>query len=77
MSQLTWIMDNYLTWDDSFAIARALIEKFPAIDLEEVSLSMIYHWTLSLPGFRDDPELANDAILAAIYQEWFEEANPV
>ncbi|HEY5574203.1 MAG TPA: Fe-S cluster assembly protein IscX [Anaerolineales bacterium] len=77
MPQLTWIMDDYLTWDDSFAIARALIEKFPAIDLEEVSLSMIYHWTVSLPGFQDDPELASDAILAAIYQEWFEEANPV
>lgn len=70
-------MDDYLTWDDSFAIARALIQQFPDISLEEVSLSMIYRWTVSLPGFQDDPELANDAILAAIYQEWFEEANPV
>ncbi|HEX6303760.1 MAG TPA: Fe-S cluster assembly protein IscX [Anaerolineales bacterium] len=70
-------MDDYLTWDDSFAIARALIQKFPDIRLEEVSLSMIYRWTVSLPGFQDDPELANDGILAAIYQEWFEEANPV
>ena len=70
-------MDDYLTWDDSFAIARALIQKFPDISLEEVSLSMIYRWTVSLPGFHDDPELANDGILAAIYQEWFEEANPV
>lgn len=70
-------MDDYLTWDDSFAIARALIQKFPDISLEEVSLSMIYRWTVSLPGFQDDPELANDGILAAIYQEWFEEANPV
>ncbi len=70
-------MDDYLTWDDSFAIARALIQKFPAINLEDVSLSMIYRWTVSLPGFQDDPELANDAILAAIYQEWFEEVNPL
>lgn len=70
-------MDDYLTWDDSFAIARALIQKFPDISLEEVSLSMIYRWTVSLPGFQDDPELANDGILAAIYQEWFEEANSV
>jgi FeS assembly protein IscX len=70
-------MDDYLTWDDSFAIARALIQKFPDISVEEVSLSMIYRWTVSLPGFQDDPELANDGILAAIYQEWFEEANPV
>lgn len=70
-------MDDYLTWDDSFAIARVLIQQFPDINLEEVSLSMIYRWTVSLPGFQDDPELANDAILAAIYQEWFEEANPL
>jgi FeS assembly protein IscX len=45
----------------------------PEINLEEVSLMMIYHWTLGLPGFDDDPQLANDDILAAIYQEWYEE----
>ena len=34
---------------------------------------MIFRWTLDLPGFVDDPELANDDILAAIFQEWYEE----
>ncbi len=66
-------MPDTLTWDDSFAIAQALRASFPSIDLEEVSLNMIYRWTLALPGFDDDPQLANDAVLAAIYQEWFEE----
>ena len=66
-------MPGTLTWDDSFAIAQALRASFPSIDLEEVSLNMIYRWTLALPGFDDDPQLANDAVLAAIYQEWFEE----
>ena len=66
-----------LTWDDSFAIARALRARNPEINLEEVSLGMIYRWTLALPEFQDEPELANPAILAAIYQEWFEEANPL
>jgi FeS assembly protein IscX len=66
-----------LTWEDSYAIALALQRIFPKIDLEQVSLSMIYRWTLALPDFADDPQLANDAILAAIYQEWFEEENPV
>lgn len=33
----------------------------------------IFHWTMALPEFDDDPELANDGILNAIYQEWFEE----
>ena len=62
-----------MTWDDSYAIAQELSKSNPEINLEEVSLMMIYDWTLDLPGFADDPELANDAILAAIFREWFEE----
>lgn len=70
-------MCDVMTWDDSFAIARALMHRHPDAILEEVSLGMIYRWTLELPAFQDDPELANDAILSAIYHEWFEEANPL
>ncbi len=66
-----------LTWDDSFAIARELQREHPGVDLENISLITIYRWTLVLDGFRDDPELANDAILNSIFQEWFEEANPL
>jgi FeS assembly protein IscX len=62
-----------LTWDDSYAIAQALRERFPSINLEGVSLNMVYRWTIELPGFDDDPQLANDSVLAAIYQEWYEE----
>ena len=62
-----------LTWDDSYAIAQELSKSKPDINLEEVSLMMIYNWTMDIPGFADDPELANDAILEAIIQEWFEE----
>jgi FeS assembly protein IscX len=69
-------MAEPLIWEDSYAIALALRERYPDISLEDVSLSMIYRWTLMLNGFEDDPQLANDNILAAIYQEWFEEANP-
>ncbi len=69
--------DLLLTWDDSYAVALALREQHPQAVLEEVSLMMIYRWTLALPGFADDPELANDSILNAIYQEWFEEVNPL
>ena len=68
-------MDLVLTWDDSYAIAKALMRLHPAVELENVSLNMIYDWTIAVPGFADDPQLANDEILAAIYQEWFEEAN--
>ncbi len=66
-----------MTWDDSYAIARALREQHPDEDLENVSLGMIYRWTLALPDFDDDPALANEAILNAIVQEWLEEANPL
>lgn len=69
--------DEIFTWDDSYAIARALNNAHPEIDLEQVSLGMIYNWTVELPGFGDDPAMANEAILSAIYQEWFEEANPL
>lgn len=65
-----------LTWDDSYAIALRLRQQHPQIDLENVSLKMVYGWTLALPDFDDDPALANDGILAAIVQEWLEEANP-
>jgi FeS assembly protein IscX len=66
-----------LTWDDSYAIALALREQHPQIDLESVSLEMIYGWTVALPDFDDDPALANDDILTAIIQEWLEEADPL
>jgi FeS assembly protein IscX len=62
-----------LTWEDSYAIALALSRLHPGIDLESVSLMMIFRWTIELPGFDDDPELANDGVLEAIYQEWYEE----
>ena len=70
-------MDDPLTWDDSYAIALALLKVHEHVDLAEVTLDMIYRWTLALPEFGDDPLLSNDAILMAIYREWFEEVNPV
>ncbi len=66
-------MNEPLVWDASYAIAKALQANFPATDLEDVSLRMIYQWTLALPTFDDDPELANDEILMAIYKNWLEE----
>lgn len=64
-----------LNWEASYAIALALKKRHPEIEIEAVSLGMIYRWTIELPGFDDDPELANDEILSAIYQEWFEEVH--
>ncbi len=64
-----------LFWEDTYAIVLALIQEHPGVDLENVSLGMVYTWTVALPGFEDDCELANEGILASIYQEWYEEVN--
>jgi FeS assembly protein IscX len=69
--------EDPLSWEDSYAIALALQETHPDVRLEDVSLGMIYEWTIALSRFFDDRELANEGILAAIYQEWFEEVNPL
>ncbi|MCX6068404.1 MAG: Fe-S cluster assembly protein IscX [Chloroflexi bacterium] len=66
-------MAEPLNWESIFAIALALKAAHPQVALENVSLQMIYKWTLALPAFEDDPALANDDILAAIYQDWYEE----
>ena len=62
-----------LSWESTFAIAMELRRQHPDAEIEQVSLQQIYDWTIQLPDFEDDPELANDDILHAIYQDWFEE----
>ena len=61
------------TWEASYAIAMELRRQYPEANIEEVSLQQIYDWTLVLSEFEDDPLLANDDILYAIYQDWYEE----
>ena len=62
-----------LTWEASYAIALELRRHHPEAKIEEVTLQQIYNWTIALLEFEDDPALANDDILYAIYQDWFEE----
>jgi FeS assembly protein IscX len=66
-------MSDPLIWESTYAIALALKSAHPGIDIESVTLGNIYAWTLALPDFDDDPALANDEILSAIYQDWYEE----
>ena len=61
-----------LDWNSSFAIAKALRRKYSSVEIDDISLEMIYRWTLELPDFEDDPALATYEMLAAIYQEWYE-----
>lgn len=62
-----------LTWESTYAIALELRRRHPGVNIEDVSLRQIYEWTMELSEFEDDPALANDDILYAIYQDWFEE----
>ena len=66
-------MSEELYWDSSYAIARRLIAAHPDVELSTVTLNMIYNWVIALPDFADDPQLVNDELLQAIYQEWYEE----
>ena len=70
-------MSQYLYWDAIYEIVLVLMADFPNQDLQDVSLENIFDWVMGLPNFKDDPELANDEILMAIYQEWYEELNPI
>ena len=62
-----------LNWEATYAIAMELRRNHKDVNIEEVTLGQIYKWTLELSEFQDDPELANDDILYAIYQDWYEE----
>jgi FeS assembly protein IscX len=66
-----------LFWEDTVDIVKNLKKIHPLVQVEDVSLEMIYQWTVELPEFSDDRELGNDAILTAILQEWYEEVNPI
>jgi FeS assembly protein IscX len=68
--------DSY-TWEDAYAIAGALRRQHPELAPEEVSLQTVYAWTIALPNFADDPQIANTEILRAILREWYEESNPL
>ena len=62
-----------LTWEATYAIALELKRQHKDVNIADVTLLQIYNWTLQLSEFEDDPALANDDILYAIYQDWFEE----
>jgi FeS assembly protein IscX len=62
-----------LYWDASYAIAMALVTHYPDILPEDVGLQELAELVEALPGFRDDPALANERILLDIQIVWYEE----
>ncbi len=64
-----------LYWEASYEIVLGLIEQHPAADLDSLGLQQLLEWIIDLPGFADEPILANDGLLTEILREWYEEIN--
>ena len=62
-----------LYWEASYEIVLSLMEHHPDADLDSLGLRQLWEWIIALPGFADDPLLANDDLLTDILREWYEE----
>jgi FeS assembly protein IscX len=62
-----------LYWEASYEIVLSLMEHHPDADLDPLGLQQLFEWIIALPGFADDPLLANDDLLTEIFREWYEE----
>lgn len=68
--------ENYepvLYWDSAYAIAMALLRYHPELEPEEIGLYELADLVEKLPGFKDEPALANDRLLLDIQIAWYEE----
>jgi FeS assembly protein IscX len=65
--------DRELDWDSGYEIVLELIERYPDIDIAEVSLDDLCKRITALPGFVGDAAWVNDKILRDILREWYEE----
>ncbi|MEM7801535.1 MAG: Fe-S cluster assembly protein IscX [Chloroflexota bacterium] len=64
---------SQLYWESQYAIALALIERYPNQDPEQTGLHELADLITSLSNFCDDPALATERILKDIQITWFEE----
>jgi FeS assembly protein IscX len=62
-----------LYWDSPYAIALALIERYPDLNPETIGLEQMADMIEALPGFKDDPALVTERMLIDIQITWFEE----
>lgn len=62
-----------LHWTDSRAIAIALDEKFPDVDILSIRFTDLKQWVIELNGFSDDTTKCNEKILEAIQMTWLDE----
>ncbi len=70
-------LNDDLFWDADYAIAMALAEQYPTIEIERIGLEQLKEMILSLPAFCDDPQLVTTQILLDIQTVWYEEVTPL
>lgn len=68
--------DQALYWDTSYEIILALMDAYPDATIDDIGTQQLLTMIVNLPGFADDPALANEAILNGILRDWYEENNP-
>ncbi len=62
-----------MRWTDIQAIAIALEETYPGVDILGVRFTDLYQWILDLEEFEDAPERCNEKLLEAIQMAWLDE----
>lgn len=62
-----------MKWNDIYAIAEELSDRFPDVDPQYVRFTDLHQWVTEIPEFDDDPNRSNEKILEAIQAAWIEE----
>ena len=62
-----------MKWGDAQRIGEALADTHPGVDPLTVRFTDLHAWICALPGFDDDPQQSNEALLEAILQVWIDE----
>ena len=62
-----------LGWSDVRAIAIALEEAHPAVEILKLRFTELHRMVTELEGFADDPKKSNEKVLEAIQMTWLDE----
>jgi len=61
------------TWYDARQLGGMLLERYDTLNPLTVRLADLRKWVLDLEDFEGDPQAADDRLLEAIRNAWFEE----
>ncbi|MBK7643144.1 MAG: Fe-S cluster assembly protein IscX [Planctomycetes bacterium] len=62
-----------LDWSDVRAIAIALEEAHPQVEILKLRFTELHRMVTELPGFAGDPKRSNEQTLEAIQMTWLDE----